>query len=389
MKKILIIVLALSILGSACGKAQDPIVEPRAMEEFKEDIVENSEDQDQEDQMLENTIKKEGNLIHLSKDELELGKLNSLIFDDKNRIVLDKDFFIEVYDSPLIETEEFTELVGSWNAETPPGTSVELKVKLKIGDDWTDWFTYGAWSENGQRGSVDGQDTKEANMSIDVLEILYGKKASGLKYNVTLKRESGSEPGPVLKNIFLTLKTGKKEVEDFKGDYLVELDVPERSQMVVPEIGNVICSPTSLSMVLEYYGHNMETVDVAECALDKNAGIYGNWSYNAAFAGVKMAYAYVERLDSVEEVKAYIAEGIPVVASIKTSSEKTLEGAPQTYPSGHLIVIRGFIVKDGEEYVIVNDPAAPQVETVRREYKVKGFEKAWNGIVYVLREEFH
>ena len=48
---------------------------------------------------------------------------------------------------------------------------------------------------------------------------------------------------------------------------------------------------------------------------------------------------------------------------------------------------QGFTIKDGEEYVIVNDPAAKEVETVRREYKVSEFERAWNRIIYVLVPE--
>ena len=39
--------------------------------------------------------------------------------------------------------------------------------------------------------------------------------------------------------------------------------------MVVPEIGSVICSPTSVSMVLEYYGYDIDTEEVAENVLDK------------------------------------------------------------------------------------------------------------------------
>lgn len=157
--------------------------------------------------------------------------------------------------------------------------------------------------------------------------------------------------------------------------------------MIVPEIGNVICSPTSLSMVLEYYGQNMDTEEVAANVLDNGPNIYGNWSYNASYAGTMGLDAYVARFSSVNEIKEKIAEGIPVIASIKTNSEKTLEGAPQTYPSGHLIVIRGFIEKDGEEYVIVNDPASPEVKNVRREYKLSGFETAWNKVVYILNPE--
>ena len=43
-----------------------------------------------------------------------------------------------------------------------------------------------------------------------------------------------------------------------------------------------------------------------------------------------------------------------------------------------------YNAKDGEEYIIVNDPASPEVDKVRREYKLSDFEKAWRNIVYIV-----
>ena len=40
-------------------------------------------------------------------------------------------------------------------------------------------------------------------------------------------------------------------------------------------------------------------------------------------------------------------------------------------------MVRGFTWKDGVEYVIVNDAAAPDNESVRREYKANQFADAW------------
>lgn len=331
----------------------------------------------------------EGNLIVNKVEDFKEGEKENIKINDEGEIILEDLALQGKYISPIISTEKFNELVASWNVDTPKETEVELFVKVKIEDQWTMWFSYGKWSEDGNRGSVRGQSDKTAKMSIDTLEILYGKDAEAIVYSIELTRKNTDIPSPKVKNIFLALKLRDEvqKVSALDKEYLIELNVPERSQMVVPEIGNVICSPTSLSMVLEYYGHNIDTEEVAEHVLDKEANIYGNWSYNVAYAGTKDINSYIARFTSIDGIKEMISQGIPVIASIKTKSEKALVGAPQAYPSGHLLVVRGFTVKDGEEYVIVNDPAAPEVDTVRREYKVSQFEKAWSKIVYILNPD--
>lgn len=333
----------------------------------------------------------EGNLIFNSMEDFEEGKLENTIINNDGEIILEDSHLRGKYISPIINTEEFSELVASWNVDTPVESEVELLIKVGVGDEWSQWFSYGKWSHRGQRGSVKGQKDEIGKLSIDTLEILNDKFSNGIMYSIELTREDEKSPSPRVRNIFLALKLKEDTKKVFalkKEEYLVDLHVPERSQMIVPEIGNVICSPTSLSMVLEYYGLSFDTEKVAENVLDKEANIYGNWSYNVAYGGTKAKYSYVARFSSVDDIKIKISKGIPVVASIKTKSEDTLIGAPQTYPYGHLIVIRGFKEKDGEEYIIVNDPAAPEVETVRREYKVSDFEKAWNKIVYIISQDF-
>ncbi|MDU5081097.1 peptidase C39 family protein [uncultured Tissierella sp.] len=336
-------------------------------------------------------ISYDGNLIVNRVDDFREGENENTKINDEGEIILEDSSLQGKYISPIMATEKFNELVASWNVDTPEETEIELFVKAKIEDQWTMWFSYGKWSQEGTRGSIEDQIDKTAKMSIDTLEILWGKDADAIRYSVELTRKDSSVPSPKIRNIFLALKP-RDEVEKVSAldkDYLIELNVPERSQMVVPEIGNVICSPTSVSMVLEYYGYDIDAEEVAENVLDKKENIYGNWSFNAAYGGTKCKYSYVARFTSINDIKEKISKGIPVIASIKTKSENTLIGAPQTYPSGHLLVVRGFTVKDGEEYVIVNDPAAPEVDTVRREYKVSGFEKAWNKIVYILSPELN
>ena len=331
-----------------------------------------------------------GALLEFSGESFNSGEMEGLKLNDKNQLVLEDGLITGSYTSPVINTDEFKDLVATWNADTPSGTDVELMFQVKTGEEWSMWLSYGKWSSEGYRGSVKSQRDTLATMSIDTLELLFGKQASAIKYKVNLNRIDTSFDTPILKRIYATLKLAEPVVTTSIEDknYLIDLDVPERSQMIIPVIGSVICSPTSLSMVLEYYGLNMETEEVSKHVLDNAANIYGNWSYNVSFAGSRGFDAYVARYNSIDDIKARIAEGKPVIASVKTANENIMKEAPQSYPSGHLLVVRGFAEKDGKEYVIVNDPAAPENTPIRREYELKGFERAWmNKIVYIVTPE--
>lgn len=338
---------------------------------------------------IENEIRYYGGLITNKNEDFKLGQLEDIEFNDKDEIILKNNKPYGRYVSPIISTDKFKQLVSSWNVNTPEGSEIELSFQVRVDDKWSEWFSYGKWTSLGERGSIKDQKDEIASMDIDTLQILDEKEADAFKYNIILKRKAIKNHGPEVRSIFATLKLSKEIKSAFleNKSWLVELDVPERSQKIVPEIGNRICSPTSLAMVLEYYGHNIETEEVAEDVLDRSIDIYGNWSYNVAYAGSKGLTAYVARFSSVDEIKDKIADGIPLIASIKTKEEGILIGAPTIYPSGHLLVVRGFTIKDGEEYVIVNDPASPDENRVRREYKVSEFEEAWNKMVYILKDK--
>lgn len=329
------------------------------------------------------------NLVVNRGKDFHHGEYKGLILDEKSKIKLADGKKEGTYTSPIIPTENFNELVASWNASTPEKTNIEVFVQAEVEGQWTRWYSYGKWSSNKNSGSVRKQSDKLAKLSIDTLEVLGEGYADAIRYKLVLKRQDIALESPRVKAVYMALKTENQEGPALAEDinYLVELDVPERSQMIIPKIGRRICSPTSVSMVLEYYGHNMKTEEVAARVLDREVDIYGNWSYNASFAGLEGLNSHVARFNSVDRIREKISEGIPVIASIKTRSKDTLLGAPQTYPSGHLIVIRGFLEKDGKEYIVVNDPASPRLENVRREYEVSGFEKAWSNIVYIISED--
>lgn len=166
--------------------------------------------------------------------------------------------------------------------------------------------------------------------------------------------------------------------------YMRRLDVPFQSQHVrEPGMEGNICSPTSVAMVLGYRGVQRTQVEVARAAFDPENRIYGNWPRNvqAAFeAGVE---GYVTRFADWDGVQAMIAEGQPIIASIR-DPEGQLKGTPYKSTTGHLLVICGF---DNNGNVLVNDPAGRNAEHGQLSYDRAQFERAWlrnGGVAYIL-----
>jgi hypothetical protein len=95
---------------------------------------------------------------------------------------------------------------------------------------------------------------------------------------------------------------------------------------------------------------------------------------------------FVDRLHSLAEVEAWVAAGVPVIASLGWSAGELPE-APITSTNGHLLVIVGF-TPSGD--VVVNDPAGDprRGQRVRRVYARERFESLWqshsNGTVYLI-----
>ena len=276
-------------------------------------------------------------------------------------------------------------MVASWNSSTPLGAVVELSVKVKSGDNWSRWFSYGKWSDCGANGgSIKDQKDEVAYLEVDLLRMLSGD-GNGLRFKLEFIRETSETASPRVRLVAFTWAP-KEPVPAHYTPMEIALAVSPRAQLPVPEIGNIICSPTSLATVMAYHGHNEKTEKVAAGVKDNGAEIYGNWSYNVAYASERGFTAWVQRCNSLEDVKEYLLQGLPVIASIRIAAKEELTGALSAYSHGHLLVITGLVNKKGQDYVLVNDPAANRDEDVPRQYRLDQFLKAWSRrIVYILQ----
>ena len=310
----------------------------------------------------------------------------------------------------------FTELVSSWNASTPPGTWIEVRMRGTTDQGHlTKWYVMGRWAYGDQdihRTSVGGQADADGYVAIDTF---FAKDHPLVSYqlSVTLLRVPGSTATPTVTRLGAVasdpINSNPYVASSTTMTKTIDLHVPSFSQEIhagqYPQYdggGEAWCSPTSTSMVVAFWGKGPTRSDYAS-VLDDYPGIAdpwidyaarytfdyhyngtGNWPFNTAYAAHWGLESEVTQLHSLAEAEQFVKAGIPLVASIAFEPNK-LDGFLFRGTDGHLLVIGGFTT-DGN--VISYDPAATTDDAVRRVYDRAQFEKAWmtasGGIVYVI-----
>jgi len=166
-----------------------------------------------------------------------------------------------------------------------------------------------------------------------------------------------------------------------------ELLVPPFSQFEQsPEIGHRICSPTSVAMVLNYYGYPVAPVAVAELSYAASHDLYGVWPKNIWAASQLGVPGCLMHIESWETIEYLLRLDIPVIASIRYRRGE-LRGAAFSRDdgemTGHLVVVRGS--RGGE--IVVNDPGARSVSDVARTYDRGEFSRVWferSAMAYII-----
>lgn len=283
----------------------------------------------------------------------------------------------------IIETDKFTEITPSWNSRTGGDSSVELFIRLRIENTWTDFVSYGIWASDGYNKGIKERERHDLiRVTADRIFVNEGRYGDAVQIRVVLRGNN-----PKLKLIGFSTDGGQDE--PVEGDYLRIIEnIPLISQLASGHIhSNSICSPTSLTMVLKFYGKDVSLDQVTRGTLDTGNQAYGNWPQNVAYAGEQGMRAYTKKCKSINPVKNFISRGFPVVASVVSREKEALEGANSAFPHGHLMVVVGFAIKDGIEYIVVNDPAANSDGEVRKYYKLDQWISVWRHYIYAISKQ--
>jgi len=300
-----------------------------------------------------------------------------------------------VVETPEVEVEGgFDHLLPSWNASTPVCSYLVIYAQARIGGAWSKWYNLGVWNTGGcpqNRTSVKGQKDECGDVDTDVLKL--AKLADAFRVKVELCSADG-KTYPCLRFLSVNVIDTSLEAVDLppvQSAWGTELDVPAFAQISV-EGGGGWCSPTSTTMLLNYWAGKLNRSDLAVGITETARAIHdeswngtGNWPFNTAraseYPGIR---GYVTRFASVSQIERWIEKGVPVIVSLHSSRLRREDS--DTDP-GHLMVIRGFTA-EGDP--IFNDPwprggkaeDAPReypIEDLRKIFKREDLEYAWLG----------
>ena len=275
-----------------------------------------------------------------------------------------------------------TELLPSWNVDTPPGTGVRFSARTRDAatGDWSPWLDYGYWGE--VPPPAHGETFDGGRVEIDILKL--DRPADAWQVRAFLFA-ADLDATPVVRRVSVAARGPGEGPADYgvagwSGDLGTPF-VPQRDTGRL--IGHETCSPTSTTMAMRQFGLD---VDLRENALrihDREHDLFGNWNRAVARAGEAGLQAHLERFDAWPQVAGHLAAGRPVIVTVRYGrgeAPSLLVG--QT--SGHLILIRG-LTPDGD--AIVNDPASADRGEAAI-YKKADLERAWlqnaGGVGYVI-----
>ncbi len=306
-------------------------------------------------------------------------------------------FLVGEATSPEIAaTFNYKQAIASWNASTPAGSWVEIQFRAQYGTRWSKWYILGIWAADYstiRRHSVKSQADTDGTVADDTF-ISASKKETTNGFQLKLRLFSADGVSvPSVRNASVAYSTDKPKTAGVSSGnpalWNTLIDVPECSQMVYPDGGSVWCSPTSTSMVLGYWNHDTGPCEprvrlAVDGVFDWIFNGHGNWPFNTAYAATFGYEAYVARFTSLARAEEFVAAGVPVIMSIAWGNGE-LTGADVDSSNGHLLVLVGF---DAAGNPIINDPATPANEMVRRTYLRSEFEPLWlqasGGTVYLI-----
>ncbi len=283
------------------------------------------------------------------------------------------------------------ELIPSWSFDGPAKSGAVIRIAPWIGSRPGELFDLGSWSLSGGRTSAGSQKRAEGRVATDIL--LLAQPVRRVRIEIELKPDDLGRM-PSLKQFSLAATAPgwrPGEEEPYREAWGFEMEVPRRRQHDYPN-GGVLCSPTSVSMILGYWARRIsrpeldaDVPEIRDAIFDPGWGGTGNWPFNTAFAGAQEGLtAYVARLRSVSDLERWADREVPVAVSI---SYPLLLGRERTREAdGHLVVLIGF-TSAGDP--IVNDPAQGRAG-VRIVYPRQRLIEAWaasRNTVYIIHPD--
>jgi hypothetical protein len=306
--------------------------------------------------------------------------------------------------APVAAAAGAVEAIPTWQADTPRGSWIELQLRARFGERWSNFYRVAVWdsapsrSRRSRRTSFSAQQDADGQLATDTL--LLTAPADGLQARVLLCAEPGADM-PELEALALCLTSDHRlastDQDSAAGDDRgPSLTMPLLlSLYCYPDGGAGWCSPTSLAMTLAYCharaaDPRLEPFTTAPCVpglavpliFDPEWGGTGNWAFNTALAASLGLTSYVTRLHSLEQLARWTAAGVPVPISIRWEPGE-LDGAAGR-SAGHITVVTGV----AGDRVLMAEPAGRDQAGVAITYRADQLYACWQrasrGAVYII-----
>ena len=271
-----------------------------------------------------------------------------------------------------------TQVIASWNALRPKqGYFIFwIQAHTEKNNKWGKWHKMFRWGNDHSTqqsflSSSDGMTSYE-HVRLEAKQNLI----DGIKIKVC------AHEGADMRNVYgvtcscsnykLFKHESSKDYNNLSSTTLYR--VPHKSQFLLQhKDARVMCSPTSLSTFLQHITNkSCNSLASAQQVYDNGLKIYGSWPFNTAYANDydrRNRYS-VQRLQSFDDLYQRLRQKKPTVVSVRGS----LDGAPQKYKNGHLILVVGYDA--ATKSVICHDPAIKK-EHVAIKYPLHSFLRAW------------
>ncbi len=243
----------------------------------------------------------------------------------------------------------FNRGLPSWNGSAPKDQKASFKVQMryKMSYGWTNWVTVGYWDQNiwpvyGDTSFTGGK------ISVDYLKLEeYIKK---YQFKVIFTRDNVNDRSPSIHQLSFFV-SDSKTTSQVNIDKIIRDNPPELFiftnfvyQMEVDdEIGGDICSPSTVSMIIQSYDKTVDTYQFALRTKDPYWNLFGVWPRVVQHASEYGLKGTVTRYRSWNSAYKVLKEGGRIAMSI----------GPPLY-KGHLVMLAGF---DNSGNPIVHDPA--------------------------------
>jgi hypothetical protein len=276
------------------------------------------------------------------------------------------------------ELPPFTQMIFSWNAQMPSQGYFVFWAQARnvVTKQWYNWHKMIVWGVGIQQ-SFFSDSLKGTTYHHVRLEIPEGAKADGIRIKIEAHDKATlTHLYALAVNISDFEKFESEDPLAFKSLPTIRIrGIPSQSQMVLDHPKReVLCSPTSCSMVIGYFMKKCDPIECAYGVYDAGLDAYGSWPFNTAYAFNKCdkkIFFHVCHLNSFKDLYAYLHKKIPIIVSVRGP----LEGAPLPYQQGHLLVVVGWDHR--RQRVVCHDPAFDSNEKVAVSYSLHSFLQAW------------